>query len=238
VTRQPLELVTFDIAGTTMADGNLVEQAFLAVFAAHDMAVPEAELLPFRGASKRLIFETMSARYGRGQAAPLDRLMSEFEEELGAHLRRSARAIPGANETFAWLRARGLKVALTTGFSRPTLHLVRELLGWTPELVDAAICSDDVPEARPAPWMIFAAMQAAGVVSAVATMAVGDTPRDLQAGTHAGCGGVVGVLTGAGTVETLGRVRHTHLLASVADLPDLIEREFCYDPAADCGRPS
>jgi len=221
-----LQLVTFDIAGTTMVDENLVDGAFMAVFAAHGVPVPEAELLPFRGSSKRLIFETMVARYGASDAPVTDRLMAEFEEQLGNQLRCTARPIPGADDTFRWLRAHDIKVALTTGFSRPTLHLVRELLGWTPDLVDAAICSDDVAEARPAPWMIFAAMQATGVLSAAAVMAVGDTPRDLQAGTNAGCGAVVGVLTGAGTVETLGRVRHTHLLPSVADIPELIEREF------------
>lgn len=221
-----LQLATFDIAGTTMADNDLVERAFMAVFEAHGLQVPVADLLAFRGSSKRLIFETMLGRYGAGKMPVIERLMAEFEEELGAQLRKTAEAVPGANETFRWLREQGLKVALTTGFSRPTMELVRELLGWGPELVDAAICSDDVPEARPAPWMIFAAMQATGAPSAAAVMAVGDTPRDLQAGTNAGCGAVVGVLTGSGTVETLGRVRHTHLLASVAEVPELIEREY------------
>lgn len=221
-----LRLATFDIAGTTMADNDLVERAFMAVFRAHDVEVPEADLLAFRGSSKRLIFETMLGRHGVGKMPVMERLMAEFEEELGAQLRKTAGAVPGARETFRWLREQGLKVALTTGFSRLTMDLVRELLGWGPELVDAAICSDDVPEARPAPWMIFAAMQATGVQPAGAVMAVGDTPRDLQAGTNAGCGAVVGVLTGSGTVETLGRVRHTHLLPSVAHVPALIEREY------------
>jgi phosphoglycolate phosphatase-like HAD superfamily hydrolase len=57
-------------------------------------------------------------------------------------------------------------------------------------------------------------------------MAVGDTPRDLQAGTRAGCGGVVGVLSGSHDAVSLGRHRHTHLIQSVADLPELMEREF------------
>jgi phosphoglycolate phosphatase-like HAD superfamily hydrolase len=57
-------------------------------------------------------------------------------------------------------------------------------------------------------------------------VAVGDTPLDLQAGTHAGCGGVVGVLTGSHDVETLGVTRHTHIIHSVASLPALIDAEF------------
>ncbi len=56
----------------------------------------------------------------------------------------------------------------------------------------------------------------------VATVAVvGDTPLDLQAGANAGAGWVIGVLSGAHGLETLGSTRHTHLLDSVAGLPAL-----------------
>lgn len=50
---------------------------------------------------------------------------------------------------------------------------------------------------------------------------VGDTPLDLQAGMNARAGWVIGVLSGAHGLETLGRTAHTHLLPSVAALPDL-----------------
>ena len=83
-----------------------------------------------------------------------------------------------------------------------------------------------MPAGRPAPYMIFEAMARLGVGDVRGVLAVGDTPLDLQAGTRAGCGGVIGVLSGSHTIETLGPVRHTHIIASVADLPELIEREF------------
>jgi len=46
--------------------------------------------------------------------------------------------------------------------------------------------------------------------------------RDLEAGVGAGARAVVGVLTGSTDATTLGRVRHTHILASVAELPALV----------------
>ena len=55
---------------------------------------------------------------------------------------------------------------------------------------------------------------------------IGDTPLDMQAGCAAGCCGVIGVLTGAHGIETLGMARHTHIIRSVADLPVLLEKEF------------
>ena len=44
----------------------------------------------------------------------------------------------------------------------------------------------------------------------------------VVAGINAGAGAVVGVATGDLTIEALGRHRHTHLLASLATLPDLV----------------
>ena len=45
---------------------------------------------------------------------------------------------------------------------------------------------------------------------------------DLQAGSNAGAGWVIGVLSGAHDAETLGKTPHTHLLPSFADLPGLL----------------
>jgi phosphoglycolate phosphatase-like HAD superfamily hydrolase len=50
---------------------------------------------------------------------------------------------------------------------------------------------------------------------------VRDTPLDLAAGANSGARWVIGVMSGAHGVETLGPTRHTHLLASVAGIPAL-----------------
>jgi phosphoglycolate phosphatase-like HAD superfamily hydrolase len=70
--------------------------------------------------------------------------------------------------------------------------------------------------------MIFRAMELTGVTDVARVLVAGDTTRDLQAGSNAGAGAVVGVLTGALDAPALGRTRHTHLLAGVADLPGLL----------------
>ena len=50
---------------------------------------------------------------------------------------------------------------------------------------------------------------------------VGDTPLDLQAAANANAGWIIGVLSGAYDLDALGRVPHTHLLRSVAQLPPI-----------------
>jgi phosphoglycolate phosphatase-like HAD superfamily hydrolase len=74
--------------------------------------------------------------------------------------------------------------------------------------------------------MIFRAMEASGVTSVREVVNVGDTPLDLQAGTNAGVRGVIGVLTGLHGKELLQRELHTHILASVAEIPELLAHEF------------
>jgi phosphoglycolate phosphatase-like HAD superfamily hydrolase len=95
-----------------------------------------------------------------------------------------------------------------------------ERLGWR-EMFGASVSGDDVPQGRPAPFLIFKAMMDLGVQDVRRVAVVGDTALDLQAGVNSGAAWVIGVLTGAHDVETLGKVRHSQLLPSVAALPAL-----------------
>jgi phosphonatase-like hydrolase len=115
---------------------------------------------------------------------------------------------------------------LNTGFYRQVTEIILRSLGWREGQVDAVICGDEVPRGRPAPYMIFRAMEATGTIEVRRVTVVGDTPLDLLAGMHAGTGGVVGVLSGSHGIEDLGRVGHTHIIPSVAELPALLESAF------------
>ena len=76
-------------------------------------------------------------------------------------------------------------------------------------------------EGRPAPYLIFHAMEAAGVVDVRRVATVGDTTLDLEAGANAGVVWNVGVLSGAHDRASLEQAPHTHILTSVAALPTL-----------------
>jgi phosphoglycolate phosphatase len=53
-------------------------------------------------------------------------------------------------------------------------------------------------------------------------MVVGDIVLDLQAGSAAGAGRVVGVTSGAHDRARLSQAPHTHLLQTVAEIPKLL----------------
>jgi phosphonatase-like hydrolase len=224
------QLVVLDLAGTTFDDGGLVVAALQSALARVGIETPAAEIAPYRGANKIQVFRHFAARaFGPGTEAvrAAREGLEAFGEELTVQFRaRPLDPFPGLVEALTVMREAGVKLATNTGFTRALAELVLQRLGRVSELFDAHVCGDDVPVGRPAPYMLYLAMERAGVQDVRGLVAVGDTALDLKAGTNAGAGGVVGVLTGGADIADLGRARHTHLLPSAAELPALLRDEF------------
>ena len=226
----PVDLVIFDLTGTTVLDDGAILAAYRGAFEKHGMSASDAELSEMRGASKAAVFQALAERQLKGtgmdEAAVLDvarAAHTTFREMLReAYSLGPVAEVPGAEAAIRWLRQRGAKTAATTGLDRELRDRVLERLGWREGVFHAMVSPDEVTAGRPAPYMIFTAMMRAGVTDVRRVAIVGDTPLDLIAGTNAGAAWVIGVLTGAHGLDTLGAARHTHLLSSVAALPDLL----------------
>lgn len=221
-----IELVALDMAGTTIDEGGAVYVALRETVVASGGTLGVSDVEPWMGADKREAIRALT-RVARGVELDADQVEQRYrdfvERLLGAYRESPPRPITGVPEAFVALRAAGVKVALTTGFSADVHGPLLDALGWSvPGTVDAVVCTDDVPAARPAPYMIFRAMERCGVVDVARVLVAGDTPRDLEAGINAGAGAVVGVATGDLSLEELGRHRHTHLLPSLAGLAELV----------------
>jgi phosphonatase-like hydrolase len=216
-----LELVIFDMAGTTVKDSGQVPAAFTAALAEQGIAVTPEQLNGVRGSSKRqAVLHFIPEGPERERRA--ETVYASFRERLAQQYSvAGVEPIDGAEHVFRWLRAQGVGVALNTGFDRETTALLVGALGWAEGMVDAVVCGDDVTEGRPAPYLIFRAMEATGASSVHHVASIGDTTLDLQAGHNAGVRWNIGVLSGAHAPQTLARAPHTHLLSSVAELPRL-----------------
>ena len=145
------------------------------------------------------------------------------------HYKKQCKEIPRASDTFRWCHKYGIKVATDTGFHRVITETIMKNLGWIRDgLVDISVSVNDIPGeiGRPAPFMLFHAMTQLNIQSVHEVIKVRDTPADMLEGHNAGCCGVVGVLSGPLPVTALGQYWHTHVIPSVADLPELIEKEF------------
>ncbi|HEX4329596.1 MAG TPA: HAD hydrolase-like protein, partial [Burkholderiales bacterium] len=176
-----LELVIFDMAGTTVKDDNQVPQAFTAALAAHGIEVTPQQIRNLRGASKRQAIAALLP-HGADLETRTARVYGTFREQLAQRFHGTAREVPGASAVIAQLRGRGLRVALNTGFDRDTTRMLMQALGWTENMVDAIACGDEVEQGRPAPDLIRRCMALTGVASAAVVANLGDTVLDLRAG--------------------------------------------------------
>lgn len=216
-----IQLACLDLAGTTVQDGGTVERAFVAAFDAMEVPVEKRRAMlsyvrDSMGTSKIEVFLTL---FGEDERAREANRAFEAAYESGI---AGVRPIPRAAETIEGLRARGVRVALTTGFSPRTRDLLLESLGWT-GVADLVVSPSDAGRGRPFPDMVLAAVLRLGVDSVRAVAVAGDTAADIGAGIRAGASVVAGVLTGADDGRRLREAGATHVLESVADLPGVID---------------
>lgn len=128
-------------------------------------------------------------------------IYEDFAQLLPAVLPAHAAPIPGAVETLQWLRAQGIRIGSTTGYTRAMMDVLEPVArasGIDPEIV---ICADEVPQGRPAPWACYRIAERLTVYPLSRAIKIGDTPADMAEGRNAGmiciglseCGNEVGL---------------------------------------------
>ena len=215
-----IELVVFDMAGTTVHDPGAVNRCFVAALRAAGLDADPREVDAVMGLPK-----PEAIRLLVGHRPEVDAIHADFVARMLAYYRADPEVgeVAGAARLFADLKAAGIQVALDTGFSRDIADAILDRLGWVRDrLVDASITSDEVSQGRPYPDMIHHLMNKLGVADPAAVAKVGDAPADLAEGTAAGCGLVIGVTWGTHVREQLAGHPHTHLVDTMADLGALL----------------
>lgn len=202
------KLAVFDVAGTTVLDGDAVVECLGKVLERRT-AVSRRQVLEVMGLPKPVAIRQLLASSGNVVGTVLDAAVNqaheEFRQSMVQRYRESDIApADGAEQVFAALRRAGVRVALDTGFSRDILDTVLMRLGWDGDRrVDFTIASDEVGRGRPHPDLIYRAMALAGVADPEWVAKIGDTPSDMEEGLAAGCGLVAGVTYGTHTGEEL-----------------------------------
>jgi phosphoglycolate phosphatase len=220
-----ITLACLDLAGTTVADGDTFETALAEAIAtlgvvsgtgAYDRAMAQAR--ESRGRPKIEIFRRLfPADEARARTANL-----AFERSYDSVIDRIGLSpMPGAEAALDKLAGAGVSVCLMTGFGRTTMGRILDTLGWW-QRVDLAICPADVARGRPWPDLVLTAALRLNVDDVRHIAVCGDTDSDMLCGRRAGASVVAGVRTGAHDPERLRDAGATHIIDSIADLPDLV----------------
>jgi len=196
--RGPIEAVLLDWAGTTMDFGCVAPAVvFVEVFARQGVPITIEEARAPMGAHKRVhiqrITELESVRT-RWQAAhghtpddaDVSRMFAEFVPLQLQCLSDYSTLIPGTLETIAALRARGIRIGSTSGYTTEMMAInLRDAArqGYVP---DATVCASDVPRGRPYPYMCLANLPRLDVSTVEACVKVDDTVPGIEEGLNAG----------------------------------------------------
>jgi len=214
-----IELICFDMAGTTVNDHGLVLEAFRRTIEELDVVggeatKAEAYVIETMGQSKIEVFSVLFDDRAEMANEAFERHFVKAAHDVGVS------EVPGARGAIETLKSRGIAVALTTGFSPSTREALIELLGWS-DLVNLRVSPADAGRGRPAPDMVLLCALKSRVSAMQTVMVVGDTASDMQSGQRAGVGQCVGVLSGTDNHARLMASGADLVVNSVADLPKL-----------------
>ena len=213
-------LAVIDMAGTTVNEGALQEEAFTRALTSNgveegstDFSAMTAYARQTSGTCKELVFHHLFEDAVTAAAAN-NSFERAYDSLLALH---GVEPIPGAEDAILALRAAGMKICLATGFGRHTQNMILESLGWM-GLADLSLCPSDAGRGRPYPDIILTAVLALDIEDVRSVLVAGDTTSDVLAGQRAGAGAVVGVLTGAHSEAELRLSRPDVVLPSMCHL--------------------
>jgi phosphonatase-like hydrolase len=226
-----IQLVVFDIAGTTVRDKGNVADSFISAFRDFGFKIPLPEVkkvMGFRKIDAITILLDKFAPEKKEDEMLVDRIHTHFIDTMIAFYRNDEglAPLPHAERVFSNLQKKGIKVALNTGFTRSITDALLHRLRWDNRNkdIDQVICSDEVPNGRPSPDMINTLVSGLGIASPAQVLKVGDTEVDVLEGRNAGCGIVVSITTGAYTREQLQEYHPDHIIDDLAQLLPIIEK--------------
>ena len=193
-----LKAIIFDWAGTVVDFGCLCPVgAFQATFQEKGISLSLEDIRQFMGIHKRehilaiLALPTVAADWqalhGRSpDAQDVDSLYHSAERRMLETVAESATLTPGVGEVLALAQKHAFKIGSTTGYTSPLMERLVPAAARRGYAPDFWIASDQVPQGRPWPWMIYKNMERLGVCPPAAVVKVGDTVADVDEATHAG----------------------------------------------------
>ena len=169
----------------------------------------------------------------------------DFQCLLFSTLKEYTTPIPHVIETLDQLRAQGIKIGSTTGYTREMMDVVVPAAAAKGYHTDNCVTSDGLPGGRPYPYMIYKNMCDLAVPSRMSVLKYGDTISDIKEGVNAGVW-TVGAIIGSNEMglteeeflqlseeerrQKMAEVRHRmyaagadYVVDDITELPALIE---------------
>ncbi|MBV8971570.1 MAG: phosphonoacetaldehyde hydrolase [Sphingomonadaceae bacterium] len=193
-----IRAVVFDWAGTMIDFGSRAPVvALLRLFKANGLPITEAEARADMGRAKRdhiaallaapRIAAAWQAAHGSAPtAADGDRLHDAILPEMQAAARDCATLIPGAADLVRRLRAQGVGIGSSTGYTRAMMADILPAAAAQGYAPDVVVCAGDTREGRPSPLMLWRNLVELGAWPASACVKVDDAAVGIAEGRGGG----------------------------------------------------
>ena len=157
--------VFLDWAGTAVDHGSIAPvNALETIFSQFGVTVPRPLVRRYMGLAKKdhirkLLEEPyvtekwIALHHAPPQERDVESLYVRFEPQMMEVLASYASVISGVVDTVEAMRARGMKIAGTTGYTRPMLDSLEALAARQGYRTDRSLAPEDAGGGRPFPWM-------------------------------------------------------------------------------------
>jgi len=222
----PISLVCCDLASIVI-DGSVVERSFAEAIATQGIVAGTQDYArsmvrfdrSFGCAPAEILRDLFDGDEPRAQAAAL-----AFERSFRAAAQRFGVDVPAeVGDAIGKTAGTGARICLLTMLPRRSCDELLSLL----HAADLVLCGDDAPRGFPWPDSVLTAMLRLGTADVREVAVVSATPDGVLSGYRAGARMVVGLAHGGRTrAEALLEAGATHILDSIAALPELIAAEL------------
>ncbi|XP_062518396.1 phosphonoacetaldehyde hydrolase-like isoform X2 [Corticium candelabrum] len=195
-----VKAVILDWAGTVLDCGVYSPAVvFIDVFKHEGVPITMEEARGPMGAHKKVhirkitqidsVRDRWREKFGRyPDESDVERMFNNFVPLQLACLSAYSKMIPGAVETANYLqKGMGLKIGSTTGFTTAMVQVLKEDAEKEGYVPDCYVAADEVPQARPYPYMVWLNAIRLDVNPVEAIVKVDDTVDGIREGTSAGC---------------------------------------------------
>lgn len=221
-----IAMVVFDMAGTTVDEGNVVYRTLHKAIEKVCPSVSFEDVLKLGAGKEKLqaIRETLSGSNISLNEATIQEIFKDFLGLLDlAYANLIVVPTNNTQRLFNELRTKDIKVVLNTGYNTVTAISLLNKLNWVKGVqYDLLVTSSDVSNNRPMPDMILYAMDKLNITDATKVIKVGDSTIDIEEGRNAGCKYNIGVTTGAHTKAQLESANPDYIFDNIYDLVSVL----------------
>ena len=222
-----ITMLVCDMAGTILKENGTIYKTLFNTLNNMNYPVTKQDKKYWQGKDKFEVLENHISRFESGDDYKIktniaknlliEELDKEYFENNGIKL-----IDPNLPLFFEKLRLHNIKITLNTGYPE---DLQKKLIdNFDLDLyIDDSMSSENLKYGRPYPYMIHRMMENTEVENIANVAKIGDTINDMREGKNAGCGLVIGVLSGDHTKRELKKAGADIVIDNIMNLDDEIQ---------------